>query len=89
MLPGSIAKFGSVFLFCFCLFSSSFCSFLFGILSLTAFQNGICHGGGDQADCADCVVVCGDDVINFIRIAVGINDSNDGDVQRSAASSSL
>ena len=49
--------------------------------ALTAFLNGVCHGGCDQANCADSVIVCGDNVIDLIGVAVGIDDCNDGDVQ--------
>ena len=50
-------------------------------LTLLAFQHSISHSAGDQLDSADSVVVAGDDVIDLIGIAVGINDSNNGDVQ--------
>ena len=52
-----------------------------GICALAAFLHGVSHGGSDQADSTDSVVVCGNDIVDLIGVAVGINDSNDGDVQ--------
>ena len=58
-------------------------SFLSGslLVALLAFQNSVSHSASDQLDSADSVVVAGDDVVDLIGIAVGINDSNNGDVQ--------
>ncbi len=52
-----------------------------GVLALTAFLDGVGHRGGDQADGADGVIVRGDDVIDLVGIAVGVDDGDDGDVQ--------
>ena len=51
------------------------------LVALLAFQHSVSHSASDQLDSADSVVVAGDDVIDLIGIAVGINDSNNGDVQ--------
>ena len=49
--------------------------------ALVAFLNGIGHGRSNQADGTDGVIVCRNDIVDLIRVAVGINDRNDGDVQ--------
>ena len=36
---------------------------------------------GNQLDGADCVVVARDDVIDLVRVAVGIDDSDDRNAQ--------
>ena len=46
------------------------------------------HSASDQLDSADSVVVAGDDVVDLVGVAVGINDSNDGDVQLASLSNS-
>src|SRR5699024_5023093 len=66
------------------LFSGSLGSGLLGggvLLALLAFEGGVGHGAGDQLDSADGVVVAGDDVIDLIGVAVGVDDGDDGDVQ--------
>ena len=54
------------------------CGSLGVLFALTAFGHGVGHGGGDQTDGADRVVVAGDDIVDFVRIAVGVNDRDDG-----------
>ena len=49
--------------------------------ALTAFLHGVGHGGSDQADGANRVVVRGDDVVDLVRVAVGVDDGDDRDVQ--------
>ena len=51
------------------------------VSALTAFLNCVCHGSSNQANCADSVIVCGNDIVDLIGIAVGVNDCNDGDVE--------
>src|SRR5699024_8593042 len=51
------------------------------LVALLALHDGVRHGAGDQLDSADGVVVAGDDPVDLIGVAVGIDDRNDGDVQ--------
>ena len=62
-------------------FLSALSGSLGGSLALTAFLHGVGHGGDDQADGADGVIVAGDDIVNLVRVAVGVNDGDDGDVE--------
>ena len=70
---------------CLCLRGSRFSLFRLcfnlKLLALLAFQNGVRHGLGDQLDRADGVVVAWDDIVDLVRIAVGVNDRNDRDTQ--------
>ena len=45
------------------------------------FNDGVGHSGGDQLDSADSIIVAGNNIVNLIRIAVGIYDSDNGDAQ--------
>ena len=59
------------------------CSSFFGLLSssahtaLTAFDDSVSHSTCDELNSADSVVVARDNVVNLVRIAVGIYDCND------------
>ena len=52
--------------------------------ALAAFLNGVGHGGGDEADGADGVIVGGDDIVDLIGVAVGIDDGADAAVEEAA-----
>ena len=56
-------------------------SLLVGVGALLALLDGVGHDRGDQADGADGVVVAGDDVVDLVGVAVGVDDGDDGDVQ--------
>ena len=71
------------------LFSSGSLCLSSSVLALTAFDGSVCHGGSDQADGTDSVIVAGDHVIDLVGIAVGINDSHDGNVQLAGLSDSV
>ena len=45
------------------------------------FDDCVCDDGSKELDCADSVVVAGDNVVNEIGIAVGVYDCNDGDIE--------
>ena len=51
------------------------------LFALLAFKDCIGDLGSDELDSADCVVVAGDNIVNIIGIAVGVNDCNDGDTE--------
>ena len=53
----------------------------FDVGALVAFLHGVGHGGGNQADGADGVIVCGDDVVDLVRVAVGVDNGDNRDVQ--------
>ena len=46
-----------------------------------ALDGGVSHSSSDQADGADSVVVAGDHVVDLVGIAVGIDNSDNGNVQ--------
>ena len=46
-----------------------------------SFLDGVGHGRGNQANGADGVIVGRDHIVDLVRIAVGVNDRDDGDVQ--------
>ena len=47
-----------------CLLYTSGCGSLGVLFTLTALGHGVGHGGGDQADGADGVIVAGDDIVD-------------------------
>ena len=51
------------------------------IFALTAFDDCVCNGACNQLNCTDCIVITRNDIINFFRITVGINNSNNRDTQ--------
>ena len=72
-------------IFQFCLFSSlSLCGFSSlcssSVSALAAFDDCISHNASDQLYSTDCVIVTRDNVVDLIRIAVGVYDCNDRDV---------
>ncbi len=60
------------------------CSILFGVnsLALICLDHGICHFGNDQLYGSDCIIVTGNDVIQLLRITVGIADTDQGNAKR-------
>ena len=70
-------------------FGSGSSLFRSGVFTLTALDNGVCHGSSDQTDGADGVIVAGDHVVDLIGIAVGVHDGDDGDVQLAGLSNGI
>ena len=60
-----------------------------GVLTLTALDGSVGHGGSDQADGADGIIVAGDDVVDLVGITVGVNDGDDGNVQLGSLSNGI
>ena len=46
-----------------------------------AFDDGFGDFAGEEANGAQCVVIAGDDPVDFIGIAIGIDDGDDGDAE--------
>ena len=57
-----------------CLFGSCL---LGELLALVALDDGVSDDGRDELDRADSVVVTRDDIISVVRVAVGVDDSDD------------
>src|SRR5699024_7181392 len=72
--PYKLFKLFSNFFFCFVFINGKNNAFL-------SFDNCSADDGCDYLYSTDSVVVTGDNNVNFIGIAVCVNDSNDGDVE--------
>ena len=49
--------------------------------ALLSGDDSVSHSAGDELYCSDSVVVAGDNVVDLVRIAVGVNDSNNRDTE--------